>query len=431
MPLGRPVAIVGVGYSGVYRGQSPTVEALTLDACGAAIEDAGIRVREIDGIFEYQIGSESPKSLYMQWALGTNDLAAYADIMGTGPSGLAGALAAVDAVSAGACETALAFRGMQQQAGNTGSASGGVIPQAGGSPLHDELVAPFGMFGVIPAIAMRMNRRNFEYSSKPEDYGHIAINARKWAALNERAIQRRALTMEDYLNAKVLCEPLRILDCDYPVSGACAVVVTTVERARNLRHPVVHVRASAEGTGSGDWLHGHDFLFGGAPKCAERLWARSGLGPNDMDLAQLYDGFTYVTLSWIEALGFCGYGEAGDWLEGGKKIGARRRVAAEYNRRPVGRRPSARAFVSCRSRVTAARNMRRAPGCRRQNCRGRHLNRTAMRRHDSLPFLKVNPECWGRSTEKARALPCTRHGPTGPWIPPGSWNGMPLPAHSW
>jgi acetyl-CoA acetyltransferase len=297
------------------------VEVLTTDACVAAIADAGLAPADIDGMFEYQIGNESPKCHYMQRALRTGDLAAYADIMGTGASGLAGALAAVDAVASGACETALAFRGMQQQAGNTGSASGDPLPQAGGSPMHDELVAPFGMFGIIPGIALRMQRRSFEYGGRPEDYGHIAINARRWAALNERAIQRAPLTMEAYLSCRMLCDPLRLLDCDYPVSGACAVIVTTVERARSLRHPVVEVAAHAQATGDGDWVHGTDLLYGGAPRCAERLWHRSGLTPADMDLAQLYDGFTYITLAWLEALGFCGFGEAGDWLEDGRMIG--------------------------------------------------------------------------------------------------------------
>ena len=318
---GRATAIAGVGYSSVHRGAGPSVERLTIDACARALQDAGISASAVDGIFEYQIGHESPKCHYVQRSLRTGDLSAYADIMGTGASGLAAALAAVDAVASGACETALAYRGMEQSAGNTGSASGATVPQAGSSPMHDELVVPFGMFGIIPGIAMRMNRRRFEYGGSEEDYGYIAINARRWAALNPRAVQRAPLTMDEYLNSRVLCDPLRLLDCDYPVSGACAVVVTTAERARDLRHQPVHVAARAQASGDGDWLHGRDFLYGGAPRCAERLWERSGLGPRDMDLAQLYDGFTYMTLAWIEALGFCGYGEAGAWLEAGRAVG--------------------------------------------------------------------------------------------------------------
>lgn len=318
---GREVAVVGVGYSGIYRGACPPVETLTATACLRAIDDAGLSSKDVDGIFEYQIGNESPKCLYIQRAIGCADLSAYADIMGTGPSGLAGVLAAIDSVASGTCEVALAYRSIDQHAGNTGSATGVPAAIAGGSPLHDEIVAPFGMFGVIPSMAMRMQRRKAEFGGSPEDYGLIALNARRWASMNERAVQRTLLTMDDYLASKVLCEPIRLLDCDYPVSGSCAVIVTTLERARDLKHSPVSVLAHACGTGSGDWLHGPDFLYGGTIECANRLWARSGLTPRDIDVAELYDGFTYVTLTWLEALGFCAFGEAGDWLDGGRTIG--------------------------------------------------------------------------------------------------------------
>jgi acetyl-CoA acetyltransferase len=319
--LKRQAAIAGIGYSRVFRGAGPSVEALTAAACRAALDDCGLTGAEIDGIFEYQVGTESPKCLYVQRLLAAGDLAAYTDIMGTGASGFAGVVAALAAVESGAAETVLVFRSMQQQAGNTGSAHGDPVPQAGYSPLYDEIVAPFGLFGIIPLTAMRMCRRRHEYGTPPEHYGRVALNARRWAALNERALQREPLTLDAYLGSKVLCDPLRLLDCDYPVSGSCALIVTTLERARDLRHRPAVVRACAQATGSGDWIHGDDFLYGGTRRCAERLWQRSGLKPCDMHMAQLYDGFTYSTLAWIEAMGFCKEGEAGDFIGDGARIG--------------------------------------------------------------------------------------------------------------
>ena len=289
--------------------------------CLAALQDCGVRSADIDAIFEYQVGTESPKCHYVQRLLGIGDLAVYTDIMGTGASGFAGVVAALGAIESGACEVALVFRSMQQQAGNTGSASGDPVAHAGSSPLHEEILAPYGMFGIIPATALRMCRRAHEYGSRPEHYGYIALNARRWASLNERAMQRQQITMDDYLGSKMLCDPLRLFDCDYPVSGSCALIITTLERARDLRHRPVAVSAYAQATGSGDWVHAPDFLHGGAPRCAQRLWQRSGMQPQDIDLAQLYDGFTFSTMTWIEALGFCGYGEAGDWLDQGRRIG--------------------------------------------------------------------------------------------------------------
>lgn len=318
---GRDVAIVGIGYSGVFRGPSPSIEALTLEACRAALADAGLKAAEIDAIFEYQYAGDSPTTLWVQRALGAGDMAAYGDIMGTGPSGLATALNAVMAVAAGACETALAFRAIEQNAANNGAAKAGPAYTPGASLFQDELTMPYGCFSIMPTVGMRMARRAALFGGSPEDYGLVALNARRWAAMNPRAAQKAPLTMDDYLSAKVLCDPLRLLDCDLPVSGACAVIVTTAERARDLVHPAVLVDAHAMGTGDGEWVFSSRFLEGGQARCAERLWARSDLQPKDMHLAGLYDGFTYVTLTWLEALGFCGPGEAGAWLDGGRTIG--------------------------------------------------------------------------------------------------------------
>ena len=319
---GREVAVVGVGYSPVYRGPGPSSETLAVIACKNAMDDAGLKGADVDGIFEYKFGPDSPNAVYPQQALGIPDLAAYADIMGTGPSGLAGALAAVAAVASGSCETALTFRAITEAAGNTGNATDSRIPiQPGGAPFYTEFTAPYGLFALIPNIGMKMRRRLAELGGSIEDYGYIALNARKWAMKNERAVQRHLLTMEDYLTSRILADPLHLLDCDYPVSGCCAAIVTTVERARDLRKKPVFVDAVSHGTGSGDWVHGDDFIFGATRRCSDRLWQRASVTVDDVDIAEIYDGFTHITISWLEALGFCGIGEIGDWMEKGARIG--------------------------------------------------------------------------------------------------------------
>jgi acetyl-CoA acetyltransferase len=128
--------------------------------------------------------------------------------------------------------------------------------------------------------------------------------------------------MDDYLDARPVADPLLLLDCDYPVNGACAAIITTRERAADLRQAPVTIDSLAYGTGmQPDWVHGEDFLFGGTRQCAERLWSRASLGPADVDVAELYDGFTHITISWIEALGLCGVGEFHDWVDDGQRIG--------------------------------------------------------------------------------------------------------------
>lgn len=317
----RGVAIAGIGYSTVHRGASPAAEKLTLDATRSALADAGLRPIDIDGIFEYQYASDSPITIWLQRTLGTQDLKAYADIGASGQSGTAALVYAIAAVAAGDCDTALAFRTVQQSMANQGHFATPTGSPPGGFPFHDEFLAPYGSFNIIPSIGMRMQRRAAELGGKPEDYGLIALNARRWASMNERAVMRKLLSMDDYLGSRMLCDPLRLLDCDYPVSGSCAIVVTTENRARDLRQPVVVVDSRATATGDGDWMFGTHFMQGGAVKCAQRLWADASVGLNDIDLACLYDGFTYMTLTWLEALGFCKPGEAGDWMEGGRKIG--------------------------------------------------------------------------------------------------------------
>jgi acetyl-CoA acetyltransferase len=316
---GRAVAIAGVGQSPVFRGDDERSERLAVTACKAALDDAGLRADGIDGVFQYNFGWDSPDCFYVQQALGIPDLAAYADIGPMGPSGLGGALAGVMAVASGACDAALVYRAITQSAGHTGSARGMTGDAPGGSY---QFVIPYGYFPIIPAIGMMMRRRLETLGGSIEDYGHIAINARRWAAMNEHAVLRDPITMDDYLASRILADPLRLLDCDYPVSGANAVVVTTLDRARDLRHKPAVVDAFAYATGPRpDWIQAEDFCFGATRRCGERLWRRASVTPQDVDVAELYDGFTHITISWLEALGFCRIGEAGGFIKNGKTIG--------------------------------------------------------------------------------------------------------------
>jgi len=318
---GREVAVVGIGSSAITRDGSDPVERLAVDACAAALDDAGLTGRDIDGMFQYSFGWDSPDCHYMQRALGVPDLAAYADIGAMGPSGLGGALAGIMAVGSGACETAVVFRAISQRAGSTGSFGGGGAPSgAMGDSLR--FTVSYGYAPIIPAIAMMMRRRIDELGGAIEDYGYIAINARRWSAMNERAVLQEPITMDDYLASRILAEPLHLLDCDYPVSGATAVVLTSAERARDMRRKPVVVDAMAYGTGPvPDWVQAEDFMFGATRRCADRLWSRASVTAKDVDVACLYDGFTHITISWLEALGFCGIGEAGAFIDRGRTIG--------------------------------------------------------------------------------------------------------------
>ncbi len=171
-------------------------------------------------------------------------------------------------------------------------------------------------------MALKKQRWMAEYSRPEEDFGRIAVNARRWAALNPRAVLRDEVSMDDYLSSRLIAGRLRLLDCDYPINGAAATIITTAERAADLRQRPVLVDAMSYGTGRGaDWTFHNDYLYGGAFDCAKRLWKRASVTLDDVDVAQVYDGFTSVTLSWLEALGVCGRGEFGDWIGDGSRIG--------------------------------------------------------------------------------------------------------------
>ena len=317
--LAREVAVVGVGYSELSRTGEPNPKALALAAAKNALADAGVTSSDIDGIFEYKFGPESPGAQDMARLLGVPDLAAFADIFPSGPSGVAAALAGVMAVASGACETVLVFRCLTRAAGHQGGMASGPETVAG----RDQFLTPYGYLGgILVLLGLKKQRWMAEYGRPEEDFGRIAINARRWSALNPRAVMRDELTMDDYLSSRMVADPLRVLDCDYPVNGAVATVITTAERAADLRHHPVLVDAMAYATGRGaDWIFDTDFLYGGAHDCADRLWRRSSVTAADVDVAQVYDGFTPVAVAWIEALGACGRGEFGDWVGDGSRLG--------------------------------------------------------------------------------------------------------------
>lgn len=317
--LTRPVAIAGVGYSELTRKGEPNPNVLALTAARAALSDAGLDACDVDGIFEYKFGPESPGAQDMARLLGVPDLAAFADIMASNPSGLAGALAGVMAVASGVCETVLVFRCLTRAAGHQGGVAAGPETVAG----RDQFLTPYGYLGgVLVNLALKKQRWMSEYGRPEDDFGHIAVNARRWSALNPRAVLREEVTMEDYLSSRMVVDPLRVLDCDYPVNGAVATVITTAERAADLRQPAVLVDAMTYATGRGaDWMFDVDFLYGGAFDCGKRLWQRSSVDPGDIDVAQLYDGFTPVTVAWIEAIGACERGGFGEWVGDGSRLG--------------------------------------------------------------------------------------------------------------
>jgi acetyl-CoA acetyltransferase len=170
-------------------------------------------------------------------------------------------------------------------------------------------------------IAMHANQYIHRYGASREMLGWIAINGRNNAARNPAAIYREPFTMDDYMSARPITTPFGLYDCDVPCDGAIAVVISDASIAADL--PKRAVRVEAVGTQIGERISWDQGTITHEPQVmgqAAHLWTRTSLRPSDIDVALIYDGFTFNAISWLEGLGFCGLGEAKDWLDGGHRI---------------------------------------------------------------------------------------------------------------
>jgi acetyl-CoA acetyltransferase len=180
---------------------------------------------------------------------------------------------------------------------------------------------PYGAVSPANWLAMYAQRYFHEFGATREQLGQVAINARRNAALNPVAIRREPMSLANYLDARMISEPLCLLDCDIPVDGSTAVVVSRVDSAPDLRRPPVRIEAVGTGLrGRFSWDNWADLTTMASLGAAEAMWSRTSLRPVDVDIAQLYDGFSILTLIWLESMGFCGRGEAASFVEGGARI---------------------------------------------------------------------------------------------------------------
>ena len=241
-------------------------------------------------------------------------------------------IAAMLAVAAGLCKHVLCIRTVweatyaaKQRAKFSGApgSSSAIVPTGGSNRMGGDMQwrVPFGASSAANWIAMQASAHFDRYGTTRETLAAIALNNRANAALNPWAIYKEPLTLDDYFGARMITTPFGLFDCDVPCDGSVAVIVSRKDVAADLRQPPIHVEAiGTQITERMSWDQGtldHEPLVAGP---AAHLWTRTDLTPTDIDMAQLYDGFTFNCLSWIEALGFCGKGEAKDFLAGGTNI---------------------------------------------------------------------------------------------------------------
>jgi len=320
-------AITGIGISDIGRNTgTPTVD-LAVAACRQAIADAGLSASDIDGVTT--VGDAPVAQVVAALGIepgwtGRGGSAASGSAVG---GSFAGVLNACRAVASGAARHALVYRSVAMLGGATVPRDGPAATAAA-APLArdvaDEMadipeLMTYHAYSAANWLAMHLQRYMHLYGTTRDQLGWIAVNGRRNAALNPRAIYRDPITIDDYLRARWISEPLGLLDCDVPVDGACAFVVSRPDLAADAPHGAVRIAAAAR-VSTGSWSYRPDYPLMASADAAAELWRRTELRPADVDVAELYDGFSFLTLAWLEALGFCGRGEGGPFVEGGARI---------------------------------------------------------------------------------------------------------------
>ncbi|MGZ4675718.1 MAG: thiolase family protein [Acidimicrobiia bacterium] len=322
--------ISGAGQSDIGRRLYRDPLELTLDACLAAIADAGLTTKDIDGIATYPGPMGQPPGFSGAGVVDVQDALRLELGWWSGgieaPGQLGSVINACLAVAAGLATHVLCFRSVWEGSaqGEKGRASTMPGGGAGGSFKATgfmEWTLPFAAPSAAPWIALMAQRHFHEFGTTREQLAQIALNARKNAALNPKAIYTEPMTMEDYLGVRMISSPLCLYDCDIPCDGGTAVIVSHVDTVADLRRPPVHVEAVGTALrGRPSWDQFDDLTTMACRDAGAQLWGRTELTPADVDLAEMYDGFTFITMAWLEAMGFCGHGESGPFVEGGANI---------------------------------------------------------------------------------------------------------------
>src|SRR5579863_1339646 len=311
----REAALVGIGRTTFSKSSGRTPLAMAAEAARAALDDAGLRPADVDGVINFNT-NDSASSPDVARAIGALDLGLAMDVQGGGNLAVTVVGQAFAAVRAGTCDVVVVFRSLNGRSGNRYGR--GDRPAL--AMRADMQFAALNGYVIPPMwIAMFAQRHKHVYGTTDEDFGQIAITFRRHAAANPHAMQRQLIDLDDYLSARWIAEPFRLYDCCLETDGAVALVVTTLDRARDLRHAPVRITGFGEAhTNGGSWWNSPDLTEMYSAYAAKRLWASTGLRPADIDVACMYDCFTGTVMATFEDFGFCPKGQAGAFFAEGR-----------------------------------------------------------------------------------------------------------------
>ncbi len=317
-------AICGVGETTYVRGSDRTTRGLATWAIRNAMEDAGLKPGDIDGMLSYSSG-DSTFSPFVAGDLGIR-LNFYMDVFGGGSSTEALVGIAIGVIEAGMCNTVVIFRAMngysQVRVGGTGARA---VAPISANQLHDRT---YGWQSPGQLFAPTFMRHMYDYGTRPEQVAAVKAAHSEHASNNPKAYYKQRVTVDDVLSSRMICKPLHLLDCCVETDNATAIIVTRAERARDCRHTPALIQSVVGRcckpridmhyqTGPISTVAGH--------YAKDILWTNAGLGPEDIDITGSYDAFTFTTMLQLEDYGFCKKGEGGDYVSDGTiRLGGKR-----------------------------------------------------------------------------------------------------------
>jgi len=315
-------AIVGIGATEFSKDSGRSELQLAAEAVRDALADAGLRPSDVDGLVTFTMDANAEIAVARE--LGIPSLSFFSRIAYGGGAACATVQQAAMAIETGMASVVVCYRAFNER---SGSRFGRVLTAAAAAPtssgIDNSWHYPMGLGTPAATVAMFARRYMHEYGATSEDFGAVAVADRRHAATNPKAwFHNRPITLEDHQASRWIAEPLRLLDCCQESDGGVALVVTSRARAADLPHSPALVAAAAQGSGPDQFTMNSYYRadLTGLPEMgvvARQLWAQSGLGPEDMSVAVLYDHFTPFVLVQLEELGFCGRGEARHFIADG------------------------------------------------------------------------------------------------------------------
>ncbi|MGW0453322.1 lipid-transfer protein [Gordonia sputi] len=328
--LSGAAAIAGIGATEFSKNSGRSELRLATEAVQAALTDAGLTPADVDGLVSFTMDTNS--EIAVARAVGIPELTYFSRIHYGGGAACSTVQQAAMAVATGVADVVVAYRAFNERSGlRFGQVNSAVANQENSSGTDNAFSYPHGLSTPAAFVAMVAQRYLHEFGATSEDFGRIAVVDRKHAATNPEAFfYGKPITLDDHQQSRYIAEPLHLLDCCQESDGGVAIVVVSADRARDLPNPPAVISGAASGSGVDQFMMTSYYRdeLAALPEMGlvgRQLWEQSGLRPDDMDAAILYDHFTPYTLLQLEELGFCGRGEAKDFVRdpGAMEVGGR------------------------------------------------------------------------------------------------------------